>query len=88
MRINEIIVLIAVFGSFVSHSSKVNRGSGSLVEPRALQQSSIEEAIVNPIQASNRCFTPTFWCYLPGYAPVNARCWCATPNGPVAGIVR
>lgn len=37
---------------------------------------------------SNRCFTPYFWCYLPQYAPINAPCWCATPNGPVNGVVR
>jgi hypothetical protein len=36
----------------------------------------------------NRCFTPYFWCYLPGPAPINSPCWCASPNGPVAGVVR
>ena len=39
-------------------------------------------------QVSNRCFTPYFWCFLPGYAPVGTGCWCATPNGPVAGVVQ
>jgi len=36
---------------------------------------------------SNRCLTPYFWCLLPGYFPVNSPCWCATPNGPVPGVV-
>lgn len=39
-------------------------------------------------QMSNRCFTPSFWCFLPGYAPIGAPCWCATPYGPVGGIVQ
>jgi hypothetical protein len=88
MRIKAAIVFILLSGSFVSHSSTVRQGSGSLMEPRAGQVSSVEDGIGNPIQLSNRCFTPTFWCYLPGNAPINARCWCATPNGPVAGVVR
>jgi hypothetical protein len=37
---------------------------------------------------SNRCFTPYFWCLLPGPVPVGAACWCATPNGPIGGVVR
>lgn len=35
----------------------------------------------------NRCFTPQFWCWLPGYAYVRTPCYCATPYGPVAGMV-
>lgn len=37
---------------------------------------------------ANQCLTPYFWCYMPGYAPVGASCWCASPNGPVGGVVR
>jgi hypothetical protein len=40
------------------------------------------------VPSSNRCFTPYFWCYLSGYAPINSPCWCGSPNGPVAGVVR
>jgi len=37
---------------------------------------------------SNACYTPVGWCFLPHYAPVGSACWCATPYGPVGGIVR
>ena len=37
---------------------------------------------------SNRCVTPYFTCVLPQPVPVGAACWCATPYGPVAGVVR
>jgi hypothetical protein len=35
----------------------------------------------------NRCFTPQFWCWLPGYAYLGTPCYCATPYGPVNGVV-
>jgi hypothetical protein len=37
---------------------------------------------------SNRCVTQVVVCILPGYAPVGLACWCATPYGPAAGVVR
>lgn len=37
---------------------------------------------------SNRCFTPSFWCWLPSFAPIGLPCYCGTPSGPAAGIVR
>jgi len=37
---------------------------------------------------SNRCFTPQFWCWLPGFGPVGTPCFCNTPYGPVNGVVR
>jgi hypothetical protein len=40
------------------------------------------------VQYDNKCFTPTFWCYLPQAYPVGTRCWCATPSGAVQGVVR
>lgn len=46
---------------------------------------------VQPAQAqptSNKCYTPQFWCLLPGYGPVGAPCYCNTPYGPVPGIIR
>ena len=37
---------------------------------------------------SNRCVTPQFWCWLPGYGPVGAPCFCPTPYGNVPGVIR
>ena len=39
-------------------------------------------------QGSNRCVTPVVICVLPVLAPVGSACWCATPYGPVGGVVR
>jgi len=36
---------------------------------------------------SNRCFTPSFWCWLPGFAPIGMPCYCGTPYGPIQGRV-
>jgi len=43
---------------------------------------------VTQAQTSNRCYTPTFYCFLPQAIPVGYACWCATPYGPVAGVAR
>jgi hypothetical protein len=40
------------------------------------------------VPQSNRCVTPTFYCFLPRYAPVGVPCWCASPYGPVGGVVK
>ncbi len=47
----------------------------------------IEERSEFAQQMSNRCLTPYFWCFLPAYGPVGTPCWCASPNGPIAGRV-
>jgi hypothetical protein len=39
-------------------------------------------------QFSSWCVTPRTSCQLPKPAPVGTDCWCATPNGPVAGKVQ
>ena len=39
-------------------------------------------------QVSNKCVTPSVSCVLPESAPINTPCWCATPNGPVAGFIK
>jgi hypothetical protein len=39
-------------------------------------------------QMSNRCVTPQFWCILPAAAPVGTPCYCSTPYGRVAGVIR
>lgn len=38
-------------------------------------------------QLSTLCVTPRTSCQLKKPAPVGSDCWCATPNGPVAGKV-
>lgn len=40
------------------------------------------------VPVSNRCFTPYFWCFIPHVVPVGTPCYCASPYGPVQGIVR
>ncbi len=37
---------------------------------------------------SNICQTPYGACYLPGYAARGMQCWCASPQGPIGGVVR
>ena len=37
---------------------------------------------------SNRCQTIITTCFIGQSAPVGAACWCASPNGPVAGRVQ
>jgi hypothetical protein len=34
------------------------------------------------------CQTPYGWCGMPGPAPVGSQCYCATPQGPIYGVVR
>ncbi len=45
------------------------------------------DALAQPIPMGNRCFTQTFWCWLPSYGPVGYSCFCGTPYGPVPGFV-
>ena len=94
MRINTVIaIIILTCGLATSH--------GSISDMRGYRRTATREAIPHlsksdllgegfeiAQQTSNRCFTPYFWCFLPGWAPINTPCWCATPNGPVGGVVR
>jgi hypothetical protein len=90
MRIKMIVALMTMSQGFVASPSITNR-----VELRKAPDARIFLLEKRPIpfeiaqaSSSNRCFTPYFWCYLPGFAPINTPCWCASPNGPVAGVVR
>jgi hypothetical protein len=94
MRITTITaIVILMLGPAASRGTRATISSSKLPEHTLIQQTpaanplreSFEIALV---QASNRCYTQYFWCYLPGYAPVGTSCWCPTPNGPVAGVVR
>lgn len=70
---------------------------GEPVTPRNGQRTYIRPSLENERfgqrleaaqQLSNRCATPAGSCVLDQSAPVGTPCWCATPNGPVSGVVR
>ena len=90
MRVASLFALVVLIpGAAVPRSSTADHDAVNLGDLHAaIQTISVGQDLGEPIQVSNRCFTPNFWCYLPGYAPVGANCWCATPNGPVYGVVR
>jgi len=74
-----------------------HRTMGEPVAPRAVQRTyirpslesqSLSQRLEAAQQVSNRCATPSGSCVLDQSAPVGTPCWCATPNGPVSGVVR
>jgi hypothetical protein len=88
MRFSRIIASLILVSTFVAPDSlpiNPRRGHASM-RKLSLPLNSLENAEFAQ-QTSNRCLTPYFWCFLPGYGPVGAPCWCATPNGPVGGHV-
>jgi hypothetical protein len=88
MRLSRIIASLILLSTFVAPDSLPISPRREHTSMRKLSLSTnIAENAEFAQQASNRCLTPYFWCYLPGYAPVGAACWCASPNGPVAGRV-
>jgi hypothetical protein len=68
--------------------AKVALASFSPIPDAPIEKNSDDPAPLG-LQApvSNKCLTPGFFCFLPGYGPVGAPCWCASPYGPVAGRV-
>ena len=97
MRTTTIIAtVILTLAAAASHGTRATIPSSKLPEQILIQQTpaanplreTFEIAQQQGVPLSNRCFTPYFWCYLPGYAPVGSACWCASPNGPVGGVVR
>lgn len=54
-------------------------------------------AVLSPVSASAQmlpphqpgtiCYTQYGWCWMPGVFPLNARCFCNSPQGPIPGIV-
>jgi hypothetical protein len=86
MRITLVAAIVLACSSVASYSSAPYNDA---IEPSDLHPAIQAGGVPGePTQYSNRCYTPNFWCYLSGNAPVGARCWCATPYGPVAGVVR
>jgi hypothetical protein len=90
MRIKIIVALMIIGQGFVASPSITNhvelrKAPDARIFLRERHQIPFEIA---QVPTSNRCFTPYFWCYLPGYAPIDTPCWCASPNGPVGGVVR
>lgn len=55
--------------------------AASMVAPRGA------EAMVPEHVPGTVCLTPTFWCPLPGKAPVGSPCTCNVGYGPVQGVV-
>jgi hypothetical protein len=45
-------------------------------------------ASAHMMQYGSICQTQYGWCRLPGTAPLGSRCYCATPQGAVYGVVR
>jgi hypothetical protein len=93
-----IAIVMLISGLATPHSMSLKVPNKKLPERTFNQHASptdpLGERFIDPVShtfevaqgpVSNRCFTPYFWCFLPGYAPVGAPCWCPTPNGPVGG---
>ena len=94
MRTTTIIAtVILTLAAAASHGTRATIPSSELSEHTLIQQAPAANPLregfeIAQVPVSNRCFTPYFWCYLPGYAPVGLSCWCASPNGPIGGVVR
>jgi hypothetical protein len=88
-------IIVLMLGPTASHGTRAAIPSDKLPEHTNIEHTLAENSLgagfeiaQAPPPMSNRCFTPYFWCYMPGYGPVGAACWCPSPNGPVGGIVR
>jgi hypothetical protein len=96
MRITTLIaVVVMTCASANPHSpipdNRVNRVAGRTLEHSCVRHISHRDSLDDGLEfaqaLSNRCLTPYFWCFIPQYVPVGTPCWCATPNGPVGGVV-
>jgi hypothetical protein len=88
-----VIVVIVLLASGYDRGRPVTRHDGSKEGvagsiPAINAKSFGDGTLFAQAPPSNRCVTPTFYCYLQQYVPVGTACWCATPYGPVAGVVR
>lgn len=94
MRATTIIaIVILTLGSAASHGTRATIPGSKFPEHTLIQQTPAANRLgesfeIAQVPVSNRCFTPYFWCYLPGYAPIGSSCWCPSPNGPVGGVVQ
>lgn len=88
MRITIVIASLLLTSTLTSfHSRNLSLDTKRAPVQEKLDARSAGVRIELAQQMSNRCLTPYFWCVLPVYAPVGTACWCASPNGPVAGRV-
>lgn len=86
MRLRRIIVASVLVLAFASGSRPVSsRPERTSIQEFWHGKSLGVRAEPAAQQLSNRCLTPYFWCYIPQYGPAGTPCWCASPNGPVAG---
>lgn len=92
MMIRIMLALIVMSsGSALPHSTAPEPSNHRLHKLGAQpwkSQDFLQDRIETAQMVSNRCVTPYFWCLLPQFVPVGTTCWCATPNGPVVGVVR
>lgn len=94
MRVTMTLAIVALTcGAATSRPTNDDRGLGRGLDRNKVRSelnldSLGDTFVLAQAPVSNRCFTPYFSCLLPGYAPLGTACWCATPNGPVAGVVR
>jgi hypothetical protein len=54
---------------------------------RSAQQVGAKRQVTKQGAVTNQCQATYLSCTLPGYAPIGTPCWCATPTGPVVGVV-
>jgi hypothetical protein len=88
MRITTVISSLLLSSILVApNNGSATRKPDTITIPRTSRDFHVEDRLELAQQVSNRCLTPYFWCYLPGFAPIGASCWCASPNGPIAGRV-
>jgi hypothetical protein len=85
-----VFVAVAILCGFITKQNPryVDNVRNWMLHTIQFRQSSTADKFELAQQVSNRCATPYFYCILPGYAPIGTPCWCASPNGPVAGSVR
>jgi hypothetical protein len=94
MRIMRVIALVILFCGVAMPrtSTRDIRAARWTAEHSSIRRIFGDDSLRDRIEVaqavSNVCYTPYFYCFLPGYAPVGTPCWCATPNGPVNGVVR
>lgn len=93
MRIRTIIALIVLTcGLSLSHGSLLDgvakRHEHTSNRKLVSHDDVKDDLLIAQVPMSNVCYTQYFYCILPRYVPVGTACWCASPNGPIGGVVR
>lgn len=93
MRIVLMAILILTYSAALPDIPPTNNPANKRAVEHTTQDyiprhGSLDERLEVAQAYSNRCFTAYLWCLLPGQFPVGSACWCASPNGPVPGVVR